>query len=453
MPLTPLRTLFLGALLIAILPLGSVRPGNLFFSAACQALLFGAILALTPWPTSLRRPLCMLLGIGGLAGLYTFAQTLWFAGNPLAHPAFALAGRELGVAGGSISLSPGDTLRSLPSLVSPFFAFGTALLLSRSDVQGYRTWRMLAGLGAAFALFGLVRLSVFPQARLFAQEHLSTGVMTGTFVNQNNAATFLGLSALSMLGLLSWQVARSDRGRLLRDVRRPGLDGLGRQWPLLLSLLALLAIVLGLFLTRSRAGIALSAAALVAGTLATIATLPYRAATPRRKAAGMVLAIGVALAGIAVLGQRTVLRAELAGPESIRECLYRDVLSAIGDSPLLGTGLGTFERIYPMVRSTVCGLYGNPERAHNSYLEGYLGLGLPFAVLLLACLACLGWIYAAGLRERRRLRFVPILALAALALLLAHSAVDFPIQIHGIAIYFAALLGTAAGVSLAHPRG
>jgi O-antigen ligase len=214
----------------------------------------------------------------------------------------------------------------------------------------------------------------------------------------------------------------------------------------------LLAILLGLFLTRSRAGIALSVAALLIGLLATIATLPTPAATPRRKAAGMALAIGFALPGIAVLGQRTILRAELAGPESIRDCLYRDVLAAIGDSPPLGTGLGTFERIYPMVRSTACGLYGNPERAHNSYLEGYLGLGLPFVALLLACLACLLWIYATGLRERRRLRFVPILALAALGLLLAHSAVDFPIQIHGIAIYFAALLGTAAGVSLAHPR-
>ena len=451
MPLTPLRLLFLGTLLVAILPLGSVRPGNLFFSAACQALLFGVVLSLTPWQATARRPLSMLFWIAGPAVLGTLAQTFWFAGNPLAHPAFALAGRELGVAGGSISISPGDTLRSLPSLAAPFFAFGTALLLSRGDHQGYRTWRMLAVLGAVLALFGLVRLYAFPQTRLFSQAHLSAGVMTGPFVNQNNAATFFGLAALAMLGLLLWQVTRSDKDQLWRDLTHPGTAGLRRQWPLLLGLLALLAIELGVFLTRSRAGIALSSAALLVGVLAIVATLPYRAATTGRKAAGMALAIGIALPGTAVLGQRTVLRAELAGPEDIRACLYRDVLAAIGDSPLFGTGFGTFERLYPMVRSAACGLYGNPERAHNSYLEGYLGLGLPFAALVLACLACLGWIYVAGLRERRRLRFIPILALAALGLMLLHSAVDFPVQIHGIAVYFAALLGAAAGISLARP--
>ena len=45
-----------------------------------------------------------------------------------------------------------------------------------------------------------------------------------------------------------------------------------------------------------------------------------------------------------------------------------------------------------------------------------------------------------------------LLALAALGLMLAHSAVDFPVQIPGIAVYFAALLGSVAMPALAQER-
>ncbi len=453
MILTLLRALFILALLFSLLPLGSVRAANLYFSSAVHGLLFAALLLRRPPPafsSLILGPL--LIGVSGTVA-YLVLQSAWLEGHPLASPVWAAVAADLGLSGGAVSVSPGATIQSIPSLLTPFLVFGTAALLSSDDTQGLRTWRSLAAIGIVLALFGLLRFYLFPDLRLFSQDHLSQGVVTSVLVNRNNAATLFGLTALATLGLFFWQLARTDRHLVLRDIRRPSPAGLKRHWPLLLTLLALCATLVALFLTRSRGGVLISVLALSGALLLIIYKLSWRELTSQRKWTAMGIVGLVAIVGFGAFGQLTIMRAEIAGYDESRDCLYRDVTTAIGDYPLLGTGFGTFEDVYPTYRQADCGIYGVPEKAHNAYLEAYLGLGLPFALLLVAGLLVLYRIYTTGIRQRRRLRFIPIVSLAALALMLGHSAVDFSIQIHGVAVYFAALLGAGAGVSLARSGG
>ncbi|TFF25115.1 O-antigen ligase domain-containing protein [Jiella endophytica] len=445
------RFVFIIAAAISIIPLGSTRPEFLYFSCILQGIVFCSAVAAAGDARQSRPILLALLGIIASAALYLIFQSLFLPASPFANPAWAIVAVAQSGSGGAISVAPDVTMRSLPALIAPFFAFGSAALLSRDDEKALRIWRGLALLGAAVALFGLVRHAAFPDLRLFGQVYLDRADVTSVFVNRNNAATFFGLASLAGLGWLAWHRTRGDR----RRAGRPGATGLIRLAPhsgTIAICLGFLSTILALLLTRSRAGVLLSALALLLPIAFFLAANIRRLADRRTQWLAVGGTVAAAIVAVAVLGQRTILRAELIGTNDERFCLYRETLAAIRDHPLFGTGFGTFDDVFPAYRLAQCGIYGLPERAHNSYLEAYLGLGLPFLLLLAVCLAALLGIYWNGLTQRRRLRPIPIVCLSALGLMLAHSAVDFPIQIHGIAIYFAALLGCGAGVSLARSQ-
>jgi hypothetical protein len=56
--------------------------------------------------------------------------------------------------------------------------------------------------------------------------------------------------------------------------------------------------------------------------------------------------------------------------------------------------------------------------------------------------------YAQGWRERQAFRFVPLSCLGVLVTVTLHSLVDFSVQIPGVALVVAAVLGSGAAVSL-----
>jgi O-antigen ligase len=154
----------------------------------------------------------------------------------------------------------------------------------------------------------------------------------------------------------------------------------------------------------------------------------------------------------AVLGARTLFRFEQGGVDDHRWCVYGSVIDAIRDNPWLGTGFGTFEQVLPAYRDPKCGISGVWDRAHNVFLEGYLGLGLPFAVVVLFGLLYLLSIFLIGYRTRQRFRIVPLAGMGILLLIVLHSMVDFSIQIPGVAAYIAAVIGAAVCISLARMR-
>jgi hypothetical protein len=85
-------------------------------------------------------------------------------------------------------------------------------------------------------------------------------------------------------------------------------------------------------------------------------------------------------------------------------------------------------------------------------LEGYLGLGLPFAAVVLISLGYLLSLFLDGYQTRRRFRIVPVTGMGVLLLIVLHSMVDFSVQIPGVAAFVAAAIGAAVAISLARKR-
>jgi O-antigen ligase len=152
----------------------------------------------------------------------------------------------------------------------------------------------------------------------------------------------------------------------------------------------------------------------------------------------------------ALLAGRTEYRIETQVAEEGRWCAFASTIQAIKDNWILGTGFGTFQDVFPSYRNSDCaGIFGIWDKAHNFFLEGYLGLGLPFAAAVVIGYGVLIGAFIRGIRTRRRYRSIPTMGLSALVLVSLHSLVDFSLQIPGVGVYFAAVTAAAVSVSLA----
>jgi hypothetical protein len=137
---------------------------------------------------------------------------------------------------------------------------------------------------------------------------------------------------------------------------------------------------------------------------------------------------------------------------SFRLDTWRDTLRLAATSPLLGHGLGSFHDAYPRFKRGHGIL--RVEHAENDYLEtlaesGGAGLALALggAVLLLAAAA-----RRRGDAPDRTVRGIGTGALAALAALAVHSAVDFNLRIPSNAALAALAGAAAAGAAGVRPR-
>ena len=122
----------------------------------------------------------------------------------------------------------------------------------------------------------------------------------------------------------------------------------------------------------------------------------------------------------------------------------RSILSA----PLLGYGYGTFSAVFPMFRDDSLGILGIWDRAHNTYLEIFQGLGLLFGAMLIACVVVLVWECVKGARTRRRDATIPAIAASVSLLVGAHALIDFSLQLQAVTLTYMAVLG--AGVAQAY---
>jgi O-antigen ligase len=119
----------------------------------------------------------------------------------------------------------------------------------------------------------------------------------------------------------------------------------------------------------------------------------------------------------------------------------------IADHPWFGTGLGTFMWSFPAYRSANISMWGIWDRAHSTPLELASDLGLPLtALIVLAWIIVLG-VLIRGVLIRRRDLIVPVGALTVALLSLAHSTIDFSLQIPGYAIVVFALVGAGLAQS------
>jgi O-antigen ligase len=321
-----------------------------------------------------------------------------------------------------LSLSPRATWLSALSLLPPVAIFLATLLI------GYPERRVLTlilvGFGVLSAFVGLAQVADGPESslRFFAITNPTEAV--GFFANRNHFAAALYAFTVFAAAWAVEAAAPPQWGRTRLDTR----------WlvPVLASLAVLVILVATQAMTRSRAGLGLTVAALVGATA--IALLD------RRNASGMTpakLLLATAAAAIIYATQFALYRILdrfAADPLTDSRLTTARLTSEAAQLYLpFGSGMGTFVPVYGMherAADAVMDTYVN--RAHNDLLElwletGVVGLALAAAALL--------WLAGRSLRLWRReapgMNIDASLARAAttvIALIGAHSLVDYPLR-------------------------
>lgn len=411
-------------------------------AAACGALLIG-------WGASVltrRRPftppppfLLWSAAALGLALLWGLLQTGGFTPEGWHHPMWRDASAALGTPyWGAVSLDPVAGRDSVLRMASYAGAFWLAFQYGRSARRASYALRALAAGSACYALYGLGVVFLGAERILWFDKTHYADAVTGTFVNPNSFAAYCGLGLLCAVTVLL---------RRFRNGAGPRMDFSERWRFLLVSFMprnalwvaACMVLASALLLSFSRGAAAATALALL-GLVWMLAR--KRGLTPRqlvRRAIAPLLAGGLLLLLAGDVPERRLWE---IGPDFAKRTeIYALTLNAIGEKPLLGTGLGTFGAVYRSERTEA--IRPGVLMAHNDYLELALELGVPAAALLVSAILVLAIGCTRGVRLRRRNFEFPAAGAAACVLMGAHSLVDFSLQMPAVATAFALVLGVA----------
>jgi O-antigen ligase len=372
---------------------------------------------------------------GTMVGLAAFLLFLWSVGcvqqgalkinwSPLYLPAllFLLLGALQFFA--HRVPDPSATRESLLKLVTDliFFFLAGQLLASGSP-------KILRGLGFVVLVYAF-SLALFAMLQFFASNRLiywsvpAPGWTFGPYVNHNHYA---GLMEMLIPVGAGYVLSRP------RDDPRRTLLGC-----------ALLVPMASLLLCGSRGGfVALLAEVVILGAM-----VFRHAPMPRRRRLAAVGGLGMAMAALLFFWMDPGEIAKHLGtvasithsPEVTlggRLVVARDSLRIFRDHLWAGTGLGSFEAVFPQYQSFASDEYW--DHAHNDYAEALAETGLVGGLLIVAALAIflrLGF-KKLGERLRHDAGWIQLGAAIGCCGLLVHSFVDFNLHIPANAAWFA----------------
>jgi O-antigen ligase len=426
-------------------PFGSAAPAAIAFW--CIVLGLGITAAS---PRGLRRDHIPLLGLALIVILaYAFVLHEQLAARPWIaspHPLWREAAETLGMPiAPSVSIARNQPFFSLGAPLANMLAVICSFIVCIDRDRAHQLLLVIAWSGMAYAVYGIAVHLIDPAHILWREKEANLDVLTSTFISRNTAAVYFGSCAVVWSLFLARYIRRHlPPGSIdWRSALRWLLSEMPR--PVVLSSTMLLICLAAMLMTNSRAGIVLSLMALIVAFVGFF----YRD-LPRRGGVAAALVIGglIALIFLQVLGGNVSGRFDVEGlSDEGRLEIYRSTLRMIADHPWFGTGLGTFMWSFPAYRSGNVSMWGVVDLAHSTPLELASDLGLPLAGLSgLAWLVVLG-VLIRGVRVRRHDRIVPTGALAVAILGLAHSAIDFSLQIPGYAIVVFALVGAGLAQS------
>ncbi len=348
-----------------------------------------------------------------------------------------------------LSLAPQATWAAAASLIVPLAVFGAVSQLGLRQ-RSILSWLVLA-LGGLSLILGFAQVLQGPESSLRFYDVTNSSEAVGLFANRNHFAAHL---YVTLVLAAAWLQIMAERAFKRSET--------GTHSILLFAAAAafLVAVVAGLALARSRAGIFITIAA-----LAGIALMAFKggAAAPE----GPVRRLSGRSAMLAVLGFATIFAAQFglggiltrfqAGQEldlraALGETTFETVLKALPS----GTGLGSFVPVYAAVEKRHDIFAGYANRAHNDLAELLLETGIAGALLLLAFLAWFAWrSYAVWTRPQNHAPPAQALleraATLIIALLLAHSLVDYPLRTMALSTVFAFMCAILALPALASP--
>ncbi len=462
---------FILLVLLAPLPFG----GNIPVAWTANAFVAGLLVVLISVRNlALRRSPDVPLGwIAGSATLFTLVciwaivQSFYLTPEALHNQIWSAAseafGRQLD---GAISVNPFETRVSLMRIVTYGAVFWMALQFARERSRAIFLLHALAVGIALYALYGVVLWSVGSELIPWYEHGAGRGAVSSTFINRNNFATFTGMGSVLFLGLLLHQLQkllRAARGERFKYRLERFLAALAGRFGF--YLIGLLLTLGTLFLTQSRAGFlsTLLALGVLVGLNLLAGWLKHSKAGQRGRKGGRAGMAGLLMALIMAVGAITVtfgmsgdqittrlVRSDLTSEG--RRAVYPRLIEAIRDSPLLGTGYGSFPDVFPLYRDETISAFGRWDKAHNTYLEVMMELGLPAALMLFLATGFLVAICLRGALTRYRNAHIPLIGFACSVLVGVHSMADFSLQIPGLAVTYAAVLGLGVAQSWSSQR-
>jgi hypothetical protein len=396
-----------------------------------------------PHPVPIRR-------VGASAVLFALAagwvvvQNVTWTPSGWQHPIWQIASDALGQhVAGSISIDRDLTALALLRLMTAGSTFWLALQLSRDARRARLLIWSVVGISAVYAAVGLYALGFMPNGRVFPEFGPSKFV-SSTFVNQNHYVTFAGMGFIAAVAALL-RLYRQEFGRsgsLLRLKVATLISTTGSKAALPLAFACV--ILTALLLTGNRGGIISTAFGLFV-----LCILNMRREGSSRNE-GLLVVFAALLAGSAFIGfgDMFVGRVTTQGLyDASRVWVQGLTIDSILSAPLLGFGYGTFAVAFPMFRDDGMSIVGFWDKAHNTYLEIFQGLGLLFGGMLIACVVLLVWDCLRGARTRKHGATIPALAASVSFLVGLHALVDFSLQIQAVTLTYMAILG--AGVAQA----
>jgi len=444
--------LFLVLLVWAPFPLGSNR------AWAWTILELGLFLAAALWTLGwmqrrhgslqlLRaaRPAFVLLGLwlawvalqiiplpAGLVGLLSPQAAALHA---LAAPYTAPSGTNAWI---TLSIDPQATLAFWLKSCAYATAFFLTLALAHTPERAQLIAVTLVLSGLAQAVYGVLLHLAGENREIFGTMVHHNWSARGGFVNRNHLAGFLEITLAMGIGLMVGSLRETGQRNWRQFWRDMAALVLSARAPLRLLLVAM---VIGLVMTRSRMGnAAFFTSLLVAGAVAL--ALSRHATRSTVILIASLIAIDIFIVGSWFGVQETVQRIEQT---TVSEVAARGDPSArslalVRDYPAFGAGGGTFYTAFPRYRGPE--LRGFFDYAHNDYIQflaetGFVGLALaaslPALALALAVLAL------ARRRDplARGFAFAVLMGVCSIAI---HSAVDFNLQIPANALAFTVLV-------------
>jgi O-antigen ligase len=374
----------------------------------------------------------------GLLFLLWAIQALWRQENQLVFPVLLLPliGLLLVVfAQWALhrTASAHDTAVNLQLLAADILVLFLAAQSFRTlaDFRGF-VWFAMA-FGFLVSIFGILQHLTFNGKLYWFREMRFGGIPFGPYVNRNHFAGFAEL-------VIPFSLVPLMLGKVRRE-----------RW-FIVGLFAVVPIA-ALFFSASRGGIVSFAIEL--GVITIWLALRRVAGRQLLSAAAVLL---VAFLMVSWLGVREALE-RFSSMQSLevthgkRTSMAADTWHIFLDHPLLGTGLGTLQDVFPPYETLYDGKVVN--HAHNDYLEALAETGLAGGI----CCACfLGGLVFESLRRLAQpaTGFASTIQLSALAGclgFLTHSLVDFNLHIPGNALLFFLLANVAtADIALPIPQ-
>jgi O-antigen ligase len=363
-----------------------------------------------------------------------FGLVQYLVGGPL-----ALDGLPGGLSTPVGTLAPNATLMAVVRIFGFFALFVLAHEVStRARRVNAMAWGLFAGI-ALHAVWALIALLFLDDIAFWGEKQAGLGVATGTFVNRNFFANFLGMGLCLGVAMI---LSRADAPHIRMPGGRSPFSERNLETVALWIVVGIVAITL--LLTQSRMGVVSS----FAGVLVVYFIMIRKRDHSTLAAAMRVSVIGLVaiVAGFGLFGRGLLERGLFTATDSInRTEIYKQVIGMIADRPLAGTGLDTFQPAFELVHQPPVSTALVWRFAHNTYLTLWSELGVVVGTLPMIAVAIAAWKLVSIIRRRRTDHAVAAAALGVIVLQALHSTVDFSLETQANLMLFVMIVAMGLG--------